>query len=65
MSPSPRDVSTYDQKPEMSAEEITDKVLGEIEAGTSELIVVNFANGDMVGHTGVLAAAIAAVEKSG
>ncbi len=63
MAPSPRDVSTYDQKPEMSAEEITEKVFGEIEAGTSEMIVVNFANGDMVGHTGVLAAAIDAVEK--
>ncbi len=63
MAPSPRDVSTYDQKPEMSAEEITEKVLGEIEAGHSELIVVNYANGDMVGHTGVIEAAIKAVEK--
>lgn len=63
MAPSPRDVSTYDQKPEMSAEEITEKVLREIESGHSDLIVVNYANGDMVGHTGVLEAAIAAVEK--
>lgn len=63
MAPSPRDVSTYDQKPQMSAEEVTQKVLADVDAGTSELIVVNFANGDMVGHTGVLAAAIEAVEK--
>ena len=62
MAPSPRDVSTYDQKPEMSAQEITQKVLAEIESGRSDMIIVNFANGDMVGHTGVLAAAISAVE---
>ena len=60
--PSPRDVSTYDQKPEMSAYEVTEKVLEEIESGRSELIIVNFANGDMVGHTGVLEAAVRAVE---
>lgn len=63
MAPSPRDVSTYDQKPEMSAEEVLVKVLAEIEKGEAELIIVNFANPDMVGHTGVLAAAVAAVEK--
>lgn len=63
MAPSPRDVSTYDQAPEMSADQITEKVLAEIEAGTSAMIIVNFANGDMVGHTGVLAAAVKAVEK--
>lgn len=63
MAASPRDVSTYDQKPEMSAEDITRRVLEEIESGQCELIVVNFANGDMVGHTGVLEAAVAAVEK--
>jgi 2,3-bisphosphoglycerate-independent phosphoglycerate mutase len=62
MAPSPRDVSTYDQKPEMSAEEITQMVLEEIESGESELIVVNYANGDMVGHTGVVEAAVKAVE---
>ncbi len=62
MAASPRDVSTYDQKPEMSAEEVTQKVLAEIESEDSELIVVNFANGDMVGHTGVLEAAVKAVE---
>ncbi|MDA8745089.1 2,3-bisphosphoglycerate-independent phosphoglycerate mutase [Rubripirellula amarantea] len=62
MAQSPRDVSTYDQKPEMSAEEVADKVLNEIDKGEADLIVVNFANGDMVGHTGVLAAAVSAVE---
>jgi 2,3-bisphosphoglycerate-independent phosphoglycerate mutase len=62
MAPSPRDVSTYDQKPEMSAEEVTRKVLQEIESGESAMIIVNYANGDMVGHTGVLKAAIQAVE---
>lgn len=62
MAQSPRDVSTYDQKPEMSAEEITELVLKEIDSGESDLIVVNYANGDMVGHTGVLEAAIKAVE---
>ncbi|QDT02776.1 2,3-bisphosphoglycerate-independent phosphoglycerate mutase [Rubripirellula lacrimiformis] len=62
MAQSPRDVSTYDQKPEMSAEEVASKVLAEIETGEADLIVVNFANGDMVGHTGVLAAAVSAVE---
>lgn len=63
MAASPRDVSTYDQKPEMSAEEVTQMVLKAIESGESELIVVNYANGDMVGHTGVVEAAVKAVEK--
>ena len=63
MVPSPREVSTYDQKPEMSADGVMESVLKEIDSGTSDLIVVNFANGDMVGHTGVLKAAIEAVEK--
>lgn len=63
MAASPRDVSTYDQKPEMSAEDVTEKVLADIASDHSHLIVVNFANGDMVGHTGVLEAAIQAVEK--
>lgn len=62
MAQSPRDVSTYDQKPEMSADDVTAKTLAEIEKGEADLIVVNFANGDMVGHTGVLAAAVSAVE---
>ncbi|MGB7348166.1 MAG: 2,3-bisphosphoglycerate-independent phosphoglycerate mutase [Pirellulaceae bacterium] len=62
MAASPRDVPTYDQKPEMAAAEITEKVLAEIEAGTAHMIIVNFANGDMVGHTGVIEAAVKAVE---
>ncbi|TWU42297.1 2,3-bisphosphoglycerate-independent phosphoglycerate mutase [Novipirellula artificiosorum] len=62
MAPSTRKVSTYDQAPEMSAHEITDKVLKEIESGEADLLIVNYANGDMVGHTGVLEAAIKAVE---
>ncbi len=61
--PSPRDVSTYDQKPEMSAEGVCAAVLGRLAApDCEELIVVNFANPDMVGHTGVLKAVIRAVE---
>ncbi len=60
--PSPRDVSTYDQKPEMSALEVTTEVLKRIAAKTYDLIVLNFANMDMVGHTGVLTAAIQACE---
>lgn len=60
--PSPTDVSTYDQKPEMSAYGICDEVVSRVNSGQYDLVVVNFANGDMVGHTGVLAAAIKAVE---
>ena len=61
--PSPRDVSTYDLKPEMSAFELTDGVLTRLGAADCEqLIVVNYANGDMVGHTGNLEAATRAVE---
>jgi len=60
--PSPKDVATYDQKPEMSAYGVCAEVVKRIESGVYDLIVVNFANGDMVGHTGVLAAAIKAVE---
>src|SRR5579859_3909750 len=59
--PSPK-VATYDLQPEMSAPEVTDKLVAAIESGTYDLIVVNYANGDMVGHTGILAAAIKAVE---
>ena len=62
MIPSARDVSTYDQKPEMSAIEIADAVIDEIQQNHPDLVIVNFANGDMVGHTGNLPAAIAAVE---
>ena len=60
--PSPKDVTTYDQKPEMSAHGVCDEVVKRIDSGVYDLVVVNFANGDMVGHTGVLAAAIKAVE---
>ena len=60
--PSPRDVPTYDKKPEMSAAEVTDKLIAELEAGDLDFVVVNYANADMVGHSGVLKAAIRAVE---
>ena len=60
--PSPRDVGTYDQKPEMSAYEITDVMLKRIASGLDDLMVLNYANGDMVGHTGNLQAAVCAVE---
>ncbi len=59
---SPREVATYDEKPEMSARGVTDGVLKAIEAGRFDVYIVNFANGDMVGHTGSLPAATAAVE---
>lgn len=62
MIPSPQDVSTYDLKPEMSAPEVTDEVIRRIQSGNYDLIILNFANPDMVGHTGVLQAAIAAME---
>jgi len=59
--PSPN-VATYDLQPEMSAPELTDNLIAAIESGKFSLIVVNFANPDMVGHTGILSAAIKAVE---
>lgn len=62
MAQSPRDVSTYDQAPAMAAAEVCESVLKEIDAGEAEMIVVNFANGDMVGHTGKVDAAVKAVE---
>jgi 2,3-bisphosphoglycerate-independent phosphoglycerate mutase len=62
MIPSPRTVTTYDQKPEMSAYEMTDAILPEIKAQTADFICLNFANADMVGHTGVWDAVIKAVE---
>jgi len=62
MIPSPRTVTTYDQKPEMSAIELTDAILPEIAAQTADFICLNFANADMVGHTGVWPAVIKAVE---
>jgi 2,3-bisphosphoglycerate-independent phosphoglycerate mutase len=62
MIPSPKDVATYDEKPEMAAEGVTNAVVKAVESGTFDFIVVNYANPDMVGHTGVLPAAIHAVE---
>jgi 2,3-bisphosphoglycerate-independent phosphoglycerate mutase len=55
-------VATYDLQPEMSAPELTDKAVAAIESAKYDLIVLNYANPDMVGHTGVLSAAITAVE---
>jgi 2,3-bisphosphoglycerate-independent phosphoglycerate mutase len=59
--PSPK-VATYDQQPEMSAPELTDKVVEAIRSGHFDVVVLNYANTDMVGHTGKLDAAIKAVE---
>jgi 2,3-bisphosphoglycerate-independent phosphoglycerate mutase len=59
--PSPQ-VATYDLKPEMSAYEVTDRLVEAIDAGRFDFIVVNYANADMVGHTGNLDAAIKAIE---
>ena len=55
-------VATYDLKPEMSAYEVCDKLTGAIRSGKYDVIIINFANPDMVGHTGVEAAAIKAIE---
>ena len=60
--PSPREVATYDLKPEMSALAVTEELLRRLAAKEYGLVVINFANGDMVGHTGVLAAAVKACE---
>jgi len=60
--PSPREVATYDLKPEMAAEKITNAVLEQIEKDTFDVIVINFANSDMVGHTAVAPAIIQSVE---
>lgn len=61
MVPSPK-VATYDLQPEMSAPEVTNRAVDAIKSGKYDLIVLNYANPDMVGHTGNLAAAIKAVE---
>ncbi|MBL0304942.1 MAG: 2,3-bisphosphoglycerate-independent phosphoglycerate mutase [Chitinophagaceae bacterium] len=61
MVPSPK-VATYDLQPEMSALEVTDAIVSEIEQKTADFICLNFANADMVGHTGIWEAAIKAVE---
>ena len=60
--PSPK-VATYDLQPEMSAEEVTQALLTELDKDKFDAIILNFANPDMVGHTGVLSAAITAMEK--
>ncbi len=59
---SPKDVATYDLKPEMSAYEVCDKLVDAIKSDKYDVIIINFANPDMVGHTGVEAAAVKAVE---
>jgi 2,3-bisphosphoglycerate-independent phosphoglycerate mutase len=59
--PSPK-VATYDLKPEMSADEVTDKLVAAIGSAKFDFVVVNYANGDMVGHTGILEAAVKAAE---
>ncbi len=59
---SPKDVATYDLKPQMSAYEVCDKLVASIKSGKYDVIIINFANPDMVGHTGVEAAAIKAIE---
>ena len=59
---SPQDVATYDLKPEMSARALTEAILPEIQNQTADFICLNFANADMVGHTGVWEAVIKAVE---
>jgi 2,3-bisphosphoglycerate-independent phosphoglycerate mutase len=60
--PSPRDVPSYDLKPEMSAPEVTDRFVAAIQTGEFGYAVLNFANPDMVGHTGSIPAAVEAVE---
>jgi 2,3-bisphosphoglycerate-independent phosphoglycerate mutase len=60
--PSPRDIPTYDMKPEMSAYEVTGEVLKRLESSIYDFILINFANPDMVGHTGVMEAAVKACE---
>ena len=59
--PSP-DVATYDLQPEMNSEMLTDKLVGAIDSGKYDVIICNYPNGDMVGHTGVMSAAIKACE---
>ncbi len=60
--PSPKDVPTYDLKPEMSAYDITNAIVPELEKESADFVVLNFANTDMVGHTGVFSAAVKAAE---
>jgi 2,3-bisphosphoglycerate-independent phosphoglycerate mutase len=60
--PSPRDVPSYDHKPEMSAREVARRFVAELDSGDYAFAIVNFANPDMVGHTGSIPAAVQAVE---
>lgn len=60
--PSPKEVATYDQKPEMSAYLVTEELIKRLEQDLYDVVILNFANCDMVGHTGILPAAIKAVE---
>ncbi|MCP4105317.1 MAG: 2,3-bisphosphoglycerate-independent phosphoglycerate mutase [Desulfobacteraceae bacterium] len=60
--PSPREVATYDLKPEMSAPEVTREVISRLESGNYDVVALNFANMDMVGHTGIVDAAVIACE---
>lgn len=60
--PSPRDVATYDLKPEMSAREVTDELVKRIGSKQYSFVLANYANPDMVGHTGILKAAVKAAE---
>lgn len=59
---SPKDVPTYDKKPQMSAFEVTDKLMNEMEDESISVFIVNYANSDMVGHTGNFEAAVKAIE---
>jgi 2,3-bisphosphoglycerate-independent phosphoglycerate mutase len=62
MVPSPKHVATYDEEPQMSAAAVGDAVVKAVESGKFDFVLVNFANPDMVGHTGVMTAAVTAVE---
>jgi len=62
LAPSPRDVPTYDKKPEMSAREAADKFIAAWREDEPTFGIINFANADMVGHTGVIPAAVTAIE---
>lgn len=63
--PSPKDVTTYDQKPEMNAAGVAEKMIEQMKNGKHRFIMCNFAPPDMVGHTGVYEAAVKACEATG
>jgi 2,3-bisphosphoglycerate-independent phosphoglycerate mutase len=62
LSPSPKDVATYDLKPEMSAKDLANNLVPQLQKGEVDFVCLNFANPDMVGHTGVFSAVVKAVE---